>query len=104
MDKDRTASILAVAVRADLLLLLTDVEGIMSAFGTPQARTLRKASTAELRKLEFPAGSMGPKVDAVCDFVERTGRTAMIGALDQAAAVLRGEAGTLVTSDGGQES
>ncbi|MGO9344088.1 MAG: carbamate kinase [Acidimicrobiales bacterium] len=100
VDKDRTAGILAVAVHADLLLLLTDVPGVVSGFGTPEAQTIRNASPAELRRLELPAGSMGPKVEAVCDFVERTGRSAVIGALDQAGAILKGEAGTLVTANG----
>ncbi len=100
VDKDRTSGILAVAVHADLLVLLTDVAGVMAGFGTPGARLIGNASPAELRKLELPAGSMGPKVDAVCDFVERTGRPAVIGALDQATAILSGTAGTRVTEDG----
>lgn len=96
VDKDRTSAILAVAVHADRLLLLTDVPGVVEGFGTPEARTIDRATPADLRKLDLPAGSMGPKVDAVCDFVERTGRSAVIGALDQVRDILRGKAGTLV--------
>jgi carbamate kinase len=47
--------------------------------------------------MDFPAGSMGPKVDAVCRFVETTGDMAAIGRLDQAESILGGDAGTIVT-------
>ena len=53
-----------------------------------------------LRALDFPAGSMGPKVDAACRFVELTGGIAAIGTLEDAVAILRGEAGTIVTPSG----
>ena len=55
---------------------------------------------AGLRRLDLPAGSMGPKVDAACRFVELTGATAAIGSLDDAVAILAGEAGTVVTPSG----
>ena len=64
--------------------------------GTPEARAIHTATPAELRVLDFAAGSMGPKVDAACRFAERTGGSAGIGRLDQAAEILRGEAGTIV--------
>ena len=57
---------------------------------------IHTATPAELRALDFAAGSMGPKVDAACRFAERTGGSAGIGRLDQAAEILRGEAGTIV--------
>jgi carbamate kinase len=50
-----------------------------------------------MRGHSFPAGSMGPKVDAACRFVEATGKRAAIGALKDLAAILRGEAGTTIT-------
>jgi carbamate kinase len=56
--------------------------------------------TGELRSQPFPGGSMGPKVDAACRFVELTGNTAAIGALDSAAAMLRGDEGTIITPSG----
>ena len=96
IDKDRSSSILAVAVKADVLLILTDVNGIETNLGTPEARLIRETSPSELRKLDFPAGSMGPKVDAVCDFVERSGRRAGIGSLKEAEAILSGDAGTSI--------
>jgi len=100
IDKDRTSAVLAASVKADALLLLTDVAGVVAGFGTPDARPLGRTSTEELRRLELPAGSMGPKVAAVCQFAERTGRFAGIGALTDAEAILRGEAGTFVEPAG----
>jgi carbamate kinase len=96
VDKDRTSAILAKSVKADALLLLTDVAGVVAGFGTPDARTIGRTSIEELHRLDLPDGSMGPKVRAICEFAERTGRFAAIGALDDAQAILRGEAGTIV--------
>jgi carbamate kinase len=99
VDKDLTAALLARAVNADVLLLLTDVEAVIDGFGTPDARPIRHATASELRARAFPAGSMGPKVEAASRFVEATGRTAAIGRLDAAEALLAGETGTTVTPD-----
>jgi carbamate kinase len=96
VDKDLTAALLARAVNADALLLLTDVDAVIDGFGTPDARPIRRATPAELRARQFAAGSMGPKVEAACRFVEATGRMAAIGRVDAAEALLRGEAGTTV--------
>jgi len=97
LDKDLTAALLARAVDADALLILTDVPTVMSGYGTARARPIRRATVAELRAMSFPAGSMGPKVEAACRFAEATGRTAAIGRLDDASALLAGAAGTVVT-------
>jgi carbamate kinase len=97
VDKDLTAALLAAAVGADMLLLLTDVPAVIDGYGTPHAHPIRRASPARLRALSFPAGSMGPKVEAVCRFTETTGRPAAIGRLDDAAALLDGTAGTIIT-------
>jgi len=97
VDKDLTASMLARQLHADALLLLTDVASVADGYGTPQARPIRRATSAELRARSFPAGSMGPKIDAACRFVEATGNPAAIGRLCDARALLTGEAGTLIT-------
>jgi carbamate kinase len=97
VDKDLTAALLAEAVNADALLLLTDVDAVIDGFGTPGARAIRRTTPAELRARSFPAGSMGPKVEAACRFVEATGKVAAIGRLDAAASLLRGDAGTTVS-------
>jgi carbamate kinase len=99
IDKDLTSALLAEALGADGLLLLTDVVAVETDFGRPASVQLRRTTPAELRTHRFPAGSMGPKVEAACRFVEHTGGFAAIGALTDGAAILRGETGTWVTVD-----
>lgn len=101
VDKDLTAALLATSLNADMLLLLTDVPAVIDGYGTPSARPIRQATSAQLRSRSFPAGSMGPKVEAVCRFVEATGRPAAIGRLDDAGALIDGTAGTIITSEAG---
>jgi carbamate kinase len=96
IDKDLSAALLATALGADALLMLTDVPKVWADWGTPAARPLRSASPRQLRCLHFRSGSMAPKIEAACRFVERTGGVAGIGALEDAAAILRGDAGTLI--------
>lgn len=100
IDKDLAASVLAVEVGAERLIILTDVDGVAVGYGTADARWLGDVSATELRdhgrRGEFAAGSMGPKVEAVCRFVERSGRSAAIGALGCATDVVRGDRGTQV--------
>lgn len=97
VDKDLTAALLAECVDADALLLLTDVEAVQDCYGTPVARPIRSATRAEMLARSFPAGSMGPKIEAACRFTEATGRPAMIGRLADASRLLSGEAGTCIT-------
>jgi carbamate kinase len=96
VDKDRTAALLARLLGADALLLLTDVPAVELGYGTPGARAIRQTSVEELRSHPFPDGSMGPKVDAACSFVESSGRMAAIGLLEDAEALLRGSTGTII--------
>ncbi len=96
VDKDRASALLAREVEADLFVMATDVDGVYLEWGTPTARRLEQATPDELRDLDFAAGSMGPKVEAACDFVEQTGRTAAIGALGEIEAIVAGRAGTVV--------
>ena len=100
VDKDLTSAVLAEALDADMLLVLTDVPNVMRGFGTPEASPVRRETPAGMRALDVPAGSMGPKVDAVCRFVELTGGVAAIGRLEDAADILTGDAGTIVTPNG----
>jgi carbamate kinase len=100
IDKDLTAALLAEALGAERLLVLTDVPGVERGWGTPVASPIDAATPAELRRLPFAAGSMGPKVEAACRFVEHTGGEAVIGALAELAAVARGEAGTRIAAAG----
>jgi carbamate kinase len=96
VDKDLTAALLARDLGADALVILTDVATAETGFGTPAARPDGRTTPAALRALKFPAGSMGPKVEAACRFVEATGNPAMIGQLDDAAELVRGTRGTVV--------
>jgi carbamate kinase len=100
IDKDLVAALLAIELRADALLLLTDVAAVESGWGTPAARPVREATPAELRGLGLAAGSMGPKVEAASRFAEATGGRAVIGALEDAAALVGGTAGTTVSTAG----
>jgi carbamate kinase len=96
VDKDLATALLAERLRADLLLLLTDVAAVELDWGTPKARALRETTVQELRQHRFAAGSMGPKIAAATTFVSNTGRPAAIGALSESADVVRGTAGTRV--------
>ena len=98
IDKDLGAALLARELEADALMILTDVAGVEAGFGTPEAATIRHTTAAALRGLDFPTGSMGPKVDAACRFVEATGKPAMIGRLEDAGELLSGTRGTIVES------
>jgi len=99
VDKDLTAALLARDLAADALVILTDVDAVEDGYGTPQARPIHRAAPEELRARPFPAGSMGPKVEAACRFVEATGGMAAIGRLDDAEALLAGKAGTMVATE-----
>jgi carbamate kinase len=96
IDKDLASSLLAVLLDADGLVLLTDVDAVYDGFGAPSARPIRRIDVDQLRAMSLDAGSMGPKAEACCRFVEATGRPASIGSLADAEAVLRGDRGTQV--------
>jgi carbamate kinase len=100
VDKDLATEVLAEALEADALLLLTDVPAVVRGFGTPEATPITRATPAALRREQFVAGSMGPKVEAVCRFVETTGDIGAIGALEDAPLIIEGKAGTIVTPGG----
>lgn len=102
VDKDRASALLAIALDADGLLLLTDVPAVYADWSSPQPRAMRRASPAGLKSLSFAAGSMGPKVEAACSFVAATGRWAAIGALQDGVAIVAGEAGTRIAADAGE--
>ena len=98
IDKDHAAGLLARQLGADAFLMLTDVDAVYDDWGTPDERAIAAASPQALRERELPAGSMGPKVEAACEFVEATGGFAGIGRLDDAAGLVDGTAGTRVAA------
>jgi carbamate kinase len=99
IDKDLASALLARDLRADALAIVTDVDAVYEGWGTPEQRAIRRATPEALSETEFAAGSMGPKVKAGCSFVEETGGLAAIGSVKDTPALLRGEAGTVVTRD-----
>jgi carbamate kinase len=99
IDKDLASALLAKDLGADALAIVTDVDAVYSGWGTPEQRAIRRATPEALGGTEFAAGSMGPKVRAACSFVEETGGLAAIGSIEDTPALLRGEAGTIVTRD-----
>ena len=96
VDKDLTAAELALHLDADRLLVLTDVPAVMRGYGTPDAEAIHTIDVDELAAMPFPAGSMGPKIEATIRFARASGRAAAIGALADAVAVITGRRGTTV--------
>jgi carbamate kinase len=96
VDKDLTAAELAITLKADRLLVLTDVPAVIRGYGTLGARQIRAIDAGALSAMTFPAGSMGPKVEACIRFVRASGQPAAIGALTDAAGILAGRAGTTI--------
>jgi carbamate kinase len=99
IDKDLSAAVLGRELDADTLIIATDVESVMEGWGTPAAHPIGDIRVARMRTLagdgHFPAGSMGPKVEAACRFAEGGGR-AIITSLHHIADALAGKAGTVV--------
>lgn len=96
IDKDLTAALLAEQLGADRLVILTDVAHVERDWESSDPTPIERATPMELRRLEFAAGSMGPKVEAACRFAERTGGEAVIGSLAELADVAAGRSGTRV--------
>jgi carbamate kinase len=99
IDKDRATALLARELDADLLVLATDVDGVYVGWGSPDRRRIDSATPRTLADLDLAVGSMGPKVEAAVDFVEATGRRAVIGALDDLPAILESRGGTVIGPD-----
>lgn len=97
IDKDAASALLARQLGADALLLLTDVDAVYRDFGTDQSTPLSELTVAEARALDMPAGSMGPKLQAACDFAQDGGFSG-IGRLQDAVAILKGCKGTRVSA------
>ena len=100
IDKDLCTELLAREIDADLFVMLTDAEAVYVDWGKPTQRAIRRAPASELAKMQFAAGSMGPKVEAACHFVTATGKMAAIGALSDLDKIISGHAGTTVTAKG----
>jgi carbamate kinase len=101
VDKDLASALLAADLAAGGLLIVTDVDQVTTGYGTSDERPIDSMTVAEARALqhagEFPAGSMGPKVEAMCRFVSATGGTGVVTTMARASEALAGRAGTRIT-------
>jgi len=99
IDKDLASGLLAKGLDAEMFVMLTDVPNVFVDFGTENQRTIRAAHPDAIEALDFAAGSMGPKVKGACKYVRETGFKSAIGQLSDLAAIMSGEAGTLISND-----
>jgi carbamate kinase len=97
IDKDLCSELLARELDADLYIMATDATAVFVGYGTPEAKAIHEANPDAISKHSFPAGSMGPKVDAACQFARKTGKSAAIGALADIPEIVRGKKGTIVS-------
>lgn len=98
IDKDLASSVLARDLDADLLVIATDTPNVFLDWGTENQRAISSANPEALAEITFPAGSMGPKVEAAAAFASATGKTAAIGSLEQLEALIAGKAGTHIST------
>jgi carbamate kinase len=98
IDKDLCSELLARELDADFFIMATDADAVFADWGKPSQKAFRRANPKAMRGYQFPAGSMGPKVEAACHFAEVTGKSAGIGALKDLPAILKGQAGTTITN------
>ena len=100
IDKDHASAVVAGEIQADTLLILTGVDQVSVDFGKPTQRDLETLSIADAKRYlaqgQFPAGSMGPKIEAVCRFVEEGGKEAIITSLPRLKDAMAGKAGTRI--------
>jgi carbamate kinase len=97
IDKDAASALLAGQLKADALLLLTDVDAVYQNFGADNATVIHTMTDIQACALDAPAGSMGPKLEAAADFA-KTGGIGGIGKLADALAILQGHAGTRIVN------
>jgi carbamate kinase len=98
IDKDLASSILAREIKADIFVIASDITGAAIHWATPDQQILGKVSLADMEQYaqagQFPAGSMGPKVQAIADFFKATGKPGIICHLEDIEKAIAGQAGT----------
>ena len=97
IDKDKASALLAKKLGADMLLMLTDVDAVYKDWGTTKQRSIGKVTAKEISQMSLANGSMGPKVDAACDFVNSLKAKAGIGTLKDALDIIEGKTGTIIS-------
>jgi len=102
IDKDRASALLANLIDADELVILTGVDRVAINFRKPDQKYFDRMTVAECRQYlaegQFPKGSMGPKIEAACDFVSRGGAKVIITTMENATLAVDGKAGTVITA------
>lgn len=98
IDKDLASGLLAKELDAEMFVMLTDVATVFTGYGTENQKAIKRAHPDALEKLDFAAGSMGPKVLGACQFARDTGKTSAIGQLSDLKDITAGNAGTLITT------
>ncbi len=100
IDKDLSSSLLGREIKADLLLILTDVDKVYLNYGKKNQKALRKLSVDDakkyLREGQFPSGSMGPKIEATINFLKSSGKEVIITSIENTEKALQGKTGTLI--------
>ncbi|BBC40893.1 carbamate kinase [Photobacterium damselae subsp. piscicida] len=99
IDKDMSAAFLAKQLEADALLILTDADAVYLDWGKPTQKALSSTTPSELSQYTFDAGSMGPKIEASCEFIKQGGKLVGIGSLADGLRILKGERGTNIIAD-----
>ncbi|MEE2694446.1 MAG: carbamate kinase [Pseudomonadota bacterium] len=104
IDKDHVSGLIASEVGAKLLIILTSVEKVAIGFGTEDEQSISRLSLSDAQKYlkdgEFPEGSMGPKVEAIVDFLKQGGSAGLITNPSSLGAAMGGKAGTWINIDG----
>lgn len=98
IDKDLCSSLLAQELKADLLVIATDVDSAYINWGKPDEKAIAAAHPDDMEAFNFASGSMGPKIQAACEFAKATGNVAVVGSLSDIEAIVRGEAGTRIST------
>ena len=99
IDKDLCSELLARELEADLYIMATDADAVFTDWGKPNQKAIYKASPEAMSQFSFPAGSMGPKVDAACKFARATGKAAAIGSLADIPEIVKHKRGTIISPD-----
>ena len=103
IDKDRLSALMAINVQADLFIISTGVERVAINFNKPDQQDLAQMSASEARQYladgQFPAGSMGPKIESVLRYLDNGGKKAIITNPPNLRRAMRGQTGTLVLTD-----
>ncbi|CAM3736862.1 MULTISPECIES: carbamate kinase [Avibacterium] len=98
IDKDLCSALLAENLDADLFIIATDVSAVYLNWGKENQQAIATAPPDMIEEMPFPSGSMGPKVQAAVNFVKHTGKDAVIGSLSDIVDIVKGKAGTRITT------